>query len=97
MTKTTMSYRDTEGVAGFHVHDAATLAYLFHPETLLLRRAQVRVESEGRWTRGETVFDERHGAKPQANSWVALQVDATNLLAILVEDFKMLCRAEDNQ
>ena len=94
MTKTTMGYRDTEGVPGFHVHDAGPLAYLFHPETLLLRRAKVRVETKGQWTRGQTMFDERHGAKAEANSWVALQVDAANLLAILSEDFKLLCGAE---
>jgi inosine-uridine nucleoside N-ribohydrolase len=94
LTKTTMAYRDTEGVRGFHVHDAATLAYLFHPETLLLRRAHVRVETKGQWTRGQTVLDERHGAKTDANAWVALQVDAANLLAILSEDFKLLCAAE---
>lgn len=94
LTTTTMGYRDSEGVAGFHVHDAATLAYLFYPETLLMRRAKVCVETEGRWTRGQIVFDERHGAKPKANAWVAMQVDATNLLAILVEDLKWLCRDE---
>ena len=38
MARSTMSYRETQGVAGFYVHDAATLAYLFYPETLLLRR-----------------------------------------------------------
>ena len=94
LTKTTMGYRDTEGVAGFHVHDAATLAYLFYPETLRLRRGQVHVETQGRWTRGQTVLDERHGAKPTANAWVASQVEATDLLAILVEDFRFLCEAK---
>jgi inosine-uridine nucleoside N-ribohydrolase len=94
LTKTTMGYRDTEGVAGFHVHDAATLAYLFYPETLLLRRGQVCVEIRGQWTRGQTVLDERHGAKPTANAWVARQVDATNLLAVLVEDFRLLCESQ---
>jgi inosine-uridine nucleoside N-ribohydrolase len=94
MTKTTMGYRATEGVAGFHVHDAATLAYLFHPETLLLRRAKVQVETKGQWTQGRTLFDERHGAKMESNAWVALEVDAVNLLAILVEDFKLLCATE---
>jgi inosine-uridine nucleoside N-ribohydrolase len=94
MVKTTMGFRASEGVPGFHVHDAATLAYLFHPETLLLRRAKVQVETEGRWTRGQTLFDERYGAKAPANAWVALQVDTQNLLAILVEDFKLLCGAE---
>jgi inosine-uridine nucleoside N-ribohydrolase len=92
LTRTTLGFREAEGVACFHVHDAATLAYLYHPELLLLRRAYVRVETEGEWTTGQTMFDQRHSAKRQANAWVAQQVDATNLLSILVEDFKLLCR-----
>jgi inosine-uridine nucleoside N-ribohydrolase len=91
LIRTTMSYRATEGAAAFHVHDAATLAYLFYPETLLLRRGHVRVETLGRWTRGQTVLDERHGAKTKANAWVALEVDVPNLLAVLSEDLKWLC------
>jgi inosine-uridine nucleoside N-ribohydrolase len=94
MTRTTLGYRATEGVPGFHVHDAATLAYLFYPETLLLRRGKVRVETKGQWTRGQTVLDERHGAKTEANAWVALEVDASDLLDILCEDLKLLCVAE---
>jgi len=94
MIQTTKSYRETEGVAGFHVHDAATLAYLFYPETLLLRRGEVRVETEGKWTRGKTVMDERHGAKTKANAWVALRVDGSVLLSILTEDLKLLCGAK---
>jgi inosine-uridine nucleoside N-ribohydrolase len=94
MSKTSLKYRGTEGVRGFHVHDATTLAYLFYPETLLLRRAKVRVETKGEWTRGQTLFDDRHGAKPESNAWVAVQVDQVNLLAILVEDLKVLAESE---
>jgi inosine-uridine nucleoside N-ribohydrolase len=94
MSKTSLKYRGTEGIRGFHVHDAATLAYLFYPETLLLRRAKVRVETRGEWTRGQTLFDDRHGAKTGSNAWVAMQVDAANLLAILVEDLKVFTESE---
>jgi inosine-uridine nucleoside N-ribohydrolase len=94
MAKTSMSYRSTEGIRGFHVHDATTLAYLFYPETLSFRRARVRIETKGEWTRGQTVFDDRHVVKTEANAWVATQVDATNLLAIMVEDFKVLIESE---
>ena len=89
-----MGYRGTEGVQGFHVHDAATLAYLFYPETLLFRRAEVRVETRGEWTRGQTMFDDRHLAKTVANAWVAMEVDAVNLLAILLEDLKVLSESK---
>jgi inosine-uridine nucleoside N-ribohydrolase len=94
MSKTSMSFRETDGIRGFHVHDAATLAYLFYPETLLLRRARVRVETQGEWTRGQTVFDDRHMAKTGANAWVAMEVDAVNLLAILAEDLKVLIESK---
>jgi inosine-uridine nucleoside N-ribohydrolase len=67
---------------------------LFYPETLLLRRGKVRVETRGQWTRGQTVLDERHGTKTEANAWVALQVDSSDLLSILSEDLKLLCEAE---
>jgi inosine-uridine nucleoside N-ribohydrolase len=94
MSKTSMGYRGTEGVQGFHVHDAATLAYLFYPETLLLRRAKVRVETQGEWTRGQTMFDDRHLARSEVNAWVAMEVDAVNLLAILLEDLKVLSESK---
>jgi len=90
LSKTSLRYRDVEGLHGFHVHDAATLAYLFYPETLQMRRGMVRVETEGEWTRGQTLFDDRHGAKREANAWIALEVDTVNLLAILAEDLKVL-------
>ncbi len=90
MVGTALSFREMNGQHGFLVHDAATLAYLFYPETLLFRRMQVEIETQGEWTRGKTVFDRRSGIKTTANAWVALEVDAVNLLAMLVEDLKLL-------
>ncbi|NES96340.1 MAG: nucleoside hydrolase [Desertifilum sp. SIO1I2] len=90
MKKTAMAYKETQGQKGFVVHDAVTLAYLFYPETLLLRRAQVSVETQGQYTRGKTLLDNRHLPKTQPNAFVALQVDAVNLLAVLAEDLKRL-------
>jgi inosine-uridine nucleoside N-ribohydrolase len=90
MVGTAMAFRETEGQLGFLVHDAATLAYLFYPETLMFRRAQVDIETKGEWTRGKTIMDRRNSAKPAANAWVALEVDAVNLLAIIAEDLKFL-------
>lgn len=90
LTYTTLTYRQSEGIKGFLVHDAATVAYLFYPETLLLQRAQVDIETAGKFTKGQTIIDNRHVAKHKVNAWVALQVDAVNLLASLVEDLKVL-------
>lgn len=90
LTETNLAYRETGGRPGFLVHDAATLAYLFYPQTLLLRRARVQVETTGEWTRGQTVMDQRLLPQAQANAWVAMQVDAVNVLASLIEDLKRL-------
>ena len=90
MVGTAMAFRETSGLQGFLVHDAATLAYLFYPETLLFRRAQVWIETQGKWTRGKTLCDDRHKIKTRANAWVGTQVDSVNLLAAMVEDLKHL-------
>jgi len=91
MTEANLRYRQTRGVKGFLVHDGATIAYLFYPETLLFCRAKVDVETQGKHTLGKTFFDERFIAKKDANSWVALEVDKEGLLASLLEDIKFLC------
>lgn len=67
MPQTSLNHRVTHGNNGILIHDAATLAYLFYPETLLLRRALVHVETRGQWARGQTLFDGRHSAKSKAN------------------------------
>lgn len=91
MTEANLRYRQTKGIKGFLVHDGAAVAYLFYPETLLFRRAQVDIETKGDRTLGKTLFDERFTAKTNANAWVALQVDKEGLLASLLEDFNFLC------
>lgn len=90
MTATSLSYRETGGVSGFLVHDAATIAYLLYPELMQFQRTRVEIETQGTWTRGKTLFDRRHTAKQAANAWVALQVSSQDLLATMIEDLKML-------
>lgn len=90
MTQTALAFRETGGKPGFLVHDAATIAYLFYPELFTFRRAQVNVETKGKWTRGKTLFDRRHPAKVGANAWVATAVDRGNLLAVMAEDLKQI-------
>ena len=90
MTKSSLSFRETQGLKGFLVHDAITIAYRFYPETLQFCRGKVRVETAGNWTRGQTLVDQRHQPKLEANAWFATQVDAVHLLAALVEDLKKL-------
>jgi inosine-uridine nucleoside N-ribohydrolase len=90
MASTALAYRETKGISGFLVHDALTLAYLFYPETLTFRRAQVTVETQGIWTRGQTLWDCRHTSKSPSNAWVAIQTDSEWVLAHLIEDLKRL-------
>jgi inosine-uridine nucleoside N-ribohydrolase len=92
MVKTALAFRETGGMQGFLVHDAATLAYLFYPETLTFQRSRVWVETKGEWTRGKTVLDRRHKTKADANQWIAIGVDSQTLLAMMIEDLKILLR-----
>jgi len=91
MVQTALTYRATAGIPSFLVHDATTLAYLFYPETLGFQRAWVQVETQGEWTSGETLLDQRAIAKPPPNAWVARQVDAEGLLMRLVADLSQVC------
>ena len=94
MIGTALQYRETTGVSGFLVHDAATLGYLFYPETMLCQRAKVQIETQATWTRGQVSRDDRDRAKPPANAWIATQVDATRFFMNLIADFKALIRLE---
>ncbi|MBD1823710.1 nucleoside hydrolase [Cyanobacteria bacterium FACHB-DQ100] len=90
MIGTALEYRETNGISGFLVHDAATLGYLFYPETMMWKRARVQIETRGEWTRGQTLIDDRNLAKQPANAWVATEVDAARFFTSLIEDLKTL-------
>ena len=92
MIQTALTYRETEGIEGFLVHDAATIGYLFYPETLTFCRANVYVETTGEWTRGQTLIDHRKQAKLNANAWVALHIDQAGFFTSFVADLKTLIR-----
>jgi inosine-uridine nucleoside N-ribohydrolase len=97
MMGTALAYRETGGRHGFLVHDAATVAYLFYPDAFCFRRAQVRIETTGTWTRGQTLMDRRHTAHTAANAWVAWHVDAASFFASFVEDLKHVITRESPQ
>ncbi|MGG6268914.1 nucleoside hydrolase [Leptolyngbya sp. AN03gr2] len=90
MISTALKYRETDGTLGFLVHDAATLGYLFYPETMVWRRARVQIETREGWTRGMTAIDDRNLAKQPANAWISTEVDATRFFTNLIEDLKAL-------
>jgi len=90
MFQTNLAHRETKGVEGCLMHDAATIAYLFYPETLWLQRARVEIETVSKFTQGKTLRDRRHFPKTNPNAFIATQVDSTSLLAALLEDLKYL-------
>lgn len=95
MISTALKYRETDGIEGFLVHDAATLGYLFYPETMLWKRARVQIETRGEWTRGMTVIDDRNFAKQSSNAWIATEVDATRFFTNFIEDLKALNKGSE--
>lgn len=95
MISTALKYRETNGIEGFLVHDAATLGYLFYPETMLWRRARVQIETKEGRTRGQTLIDDRNSAKQPANAWISTEVDATRFFTNLIEDLKTLNKGSE--
>ena len=88
MVGTALQHRETGGQRGFLVHDAATIGYLFYPQTLMLQRSRVQVETQGELTLGQTVVDRRSGVAVNANAWVALQVDHSRFFTEFIADLK---------
>lgn len=90
LTRTSLEHRETKGQRGFVIHDAVAIAYLFYPELLTFKRGQVMIETQGKFTTGQTLLDNRHGVKSGFNAWVATAVDGHNLMACLVQDLTSL-------
>ena len=68
------------------LHDPCAVLAVTHPELLETQPRQVRVELEGRLTRGMTVVDERLLKQPPAaNAKVAYSIDAERALELVVE------------
>ena len=68
------------------LHDPCAVLAVTHPELLETRPKQVRVELEGRLTRGMTVVDERLlRPPPAANAEVAYAIDAERAMGLVVE------------
>ncbi len=62
-------------LGGFAVHDVLAFTYLVRPELFVTQDAYVRVETVGRFTKGQTVADLRSYSKEKANCTVCLDVD----------------------
>lgn len=72
------AYERTTGQPRRPLHDPCAVLAVTHPHLFTFERRRVRVELDGRWTRGMTVIDRRQtiGATAQGDVDVAMDVDA---------------------
>jgi purine nucleosidase len=86
---------------GASMHDPLALAIAIDPSVARLQTTRVEVETDGTWTRGETVTDLRGirrspwptGWMIEDNARVALDVDATAFLSRFTERLRSLVEA----
>jgi purine nucleosidase len=91
-------YAAVVGEDGCRLHDPLALAVAIDPSLARLETTRVEVETEGRWTMGETVADLSGvrgspwpvGWEPEANARVALEVDEMAFMTRFVERVRSL-------
>ncbi len=91
-------YAAVVGEDGCRLHDPLALAVAIDPSLVRLETTRVEVETEGRWTAGETVADLAGvrgspwpvGWEPEANARVAFDVDEEVFLKRFVERVRSL-------
>ena len=94
-------YAAVVGEDGCRLHDPLALAVAIDPSLVRLVTTRVEVETEGRWTMGETVADLAGvrgspwpvGWEPEPNARVALEVAAEVFLERFVERLRSLVEA----
>ena len=78
----------TEGQAAFHLHDPLAVAVAIDPTLVQTVPLHVEVETDGRFTRGMTLADQRpigSSYKAAPNVQVAMKVDGTRVLRLFQE------------
>lgn len=93
MVSTALGYRETNGIPAFLVHDAAAVGAVFYPELFSFKRAAVQIETQGQWTKGQTVLGDRRFASPNLNAWIALDVDESLFFTHLLSDLRQLLQS----
>jgi purine nucleosidase len=91
-------YATVVGEDGCRLHDPLALAVAIDPSLVRLETTRVEVETEGRWTAGETVADLTGirgspwpvGWEPEANARVAFDVDEELFMKRFVERVRAL-------
>jgi purine nucleosidase len=94
-------YAAVVGEDGCRLHDPLAVAIAIEPSLARLETTRVEVETDGRWTMGETVADLTGirgspwpvGWEPEANARVALDVDEELFLKRFVERVRGLIEA----
>ncbi len=93
-------YAETRGFDGACLHDPLAVAAPIDPTLVVSATTRVEVETDGMWTRGETVADLLDirrspwpvGWEPQDNARVALEVDGEAFTARFVDRLRGLVR-----
>jgi len=91
-------YASVVGEDGCRLHDPLALAVAIDPSLVRLETTRVEVETDGRWTMGETVADLTGirgspwpvGWEPEANARVAFDVDEAAFMKRFVERVRSL-------
>ena len=78
-------HREVYGFDGSPIHDAVALAYAFRPDLLETRELNVEVDCESDLCRGRTVVDVWRRSGREANAKVAVGIDSTAFVEVLVE------------
>lgn len=85
---TNTMFRETAYEKGFYVHDAHTVWLLLYPHIYKGTFQQVNVETQGEFTKWETVVDNRNHARTEVNCYVATEFNKGLFLEAISEDFK---------
>ena len=76
------------GVSKAAMHDPCAVLALTHPEIFEFLPRQVEIETQGEFTRGMTVVDERGWSKEAVNAQVGYEVDSVRALELVLSVLK---------
>jgi len=77
-----------EGVERILVYDALAAYYLINPKAFLLEKADVRIETKGKFTSGMTVIEARKKAKKDFNVYIVKKIDRKKFLKDFIDILK---------
>lgn len=77
-----------EGVERILVYDALAAYYLINPKAFLLEKADVRIETKGKFTSGMTVIEARKQAKKDFNVNVVKKIDRKKFVKDFIDILK---------